>query len=90
MKRIGIASTLLLVFCSGILYGQNYYEVIRAELDAMYSTLEKDRVPTGLLRDYAIEEVNLDLCNGYDAHDTCAVTFSTFKSINNFYIKNLN
>lgn len=40
------------------------YNELRATLNYMFDSLDKNSVPTGLLRDYAIEEEDLDLFTG--------------------------
>lgn len=38
--------------------------VVRSALDNMFETLDKSRVPTGLLQDYAVDLVGLENYNG--------------------------
>lgn len=62
MKRYLIFLALLMLWIiPQQLYSQeNGYAELRKELNNMFSGINKEKVPTGLLRDYAIEYENLD------------------------------
>ncbi len=60
-----------LVFCHVLIYGQSVEEnqEVRNFLDGMFQNLNKSKVPTGLLRDYAFELVELEKYNGMQISD---------------------
>ena len=74
----------MLIFASTlVLDAQNSLEenaVIREQLDAMFSNLDKTKVPTGLLLDYAVNLVDLSEYVGNITEDNC-VTLSVFDNI---------
>ena len=39
------------------------YDIIRADIDTLFSKLEKERIPTGLLLDNAISDFNMSILN---------------------------
>ena len=53
---------------------------LRTTLDNMFSELEKNRVPTGLLKDYAVELVDISIFNG-TLNDTTLLNAKTFEYI---------
>ena len=62
-----IASSILFFIMSASTYGQTSItenEVVRASLDKMFMNLDKSKVPTGLLLDYAIDIVDFDKYDG--------------------------
>lgn len=56
----------ILFFTQSFLYAQNLEDnkVVRSFLDDMFQSIDKTKVPTGLLRDYAFELVELDEFDG--------------------------
>lgn len=47
-----------------------YNPVVREELDAMFENLDKSKVPTGLLLDYAMDLIDLDRYDGRELTDS--------------------
>ena len=86
MKKLVLylISNIMLIFASTlVLDAQNSLEenaVIREQLDAMFSNLDKTKVPTGLLLDYAVNLVDLSEYVGNITEDNC-VTLSVFDNI---------
>lgn len=64
-----ISLLILLLFLFGSVFAQNYKAGVREELDRMFSQLDRSSVPTGLLRDYAIEYEDLDYFSGLSTLD---------------------
>lgn len=87
MKR-SIATSLILLFflclCQNTkLYAQTLEDeaVVHAQLQEMFSSLDKTKVPTGLLLDYAVNTVDFSLYNGVSFVDSCRVNYPTFECI---------
>lgn len=55
--------------------------VVRSALDNMFETLDKSRVPTGLLQDYAVDLVGLENYNGTILADSTLVNRAVFGDI---------
>lgn len=65
--RLLIAFLILIVFLGAIpVSGQNHHSDndLRKSLDRMFEHIDKRTVPTGLLRDYAVEDEDLDFFSG--------------------------
>lgn len=45
-------------------------EIVRTDLNAIFQNLDKSRIPTGYLRDYAFELIDFDLFNGVNMTDS--------------------
>lgn len=45
-------------------------EIVRDDLDAIYQNLDKNRIPTGYLRDYAFELIDFELFTGENLTDS--------------------
>ena len=45
-------------------------ETVRTDLNAIFQNLDKSRIPTGYLRDYAFELIDFDLFNGVNMTDS--------------------
>lgn len=77
----------LLVICAmievSVLHAQTIQgcDVVRREIDTLFSKIEKDRVPTGLLLDNAIEFVDIRKYNGQKLTDATLVNGLLFKDI---------
>ena len=56
---------------------------IRSELNAMFANLDKDRIPTGLLLDYAIDTIDLSDYDGTKLNDSTFVNRIIFDVIYN-------
>lgn len=54
---------------------------MRERLDYMFQTLEKDRVPTGFLLDYAIDLVDIAQYDGTTLTDSNYVSLYTYEDI---------
>ena len=63
-KRLQWLIVLVLLSCFEVASAQKHTAGIREELDRMFAHLERSSVPTGLLRDYAIEYEDLDDFSG--------------------------
>lgn len=63
MKRL-ITLLLLLVICFPSLSQNNSLSGIKAELDLLFSSLDKSKVPTGFLWDVAVNLVEREDFNG--------------------------
>lgn len=63
---IVLIAFLICSFSTSFLYGQNVAQEneMRKSLDFMFEHLDRNSVPTGLLRDYAVEYEDLDLFTG--------------------------
>lgn len=61
--------------------GDDLLSPVRTSLDQQFSGLDKSRVPKGLLLDYAIDLVDLDLYNGVALLDSNYVDIDIFESI---------
>lgn len=68
-----------LLSCHVFAQNTDYLTVVREDLDALFSTLDKSRVPTGLLRDYAVDLVDFELYDGINLHDTNAINYPTYE-----------
>ena len=64
-------------------YAQTFENLstIRSDLDDMFEHLEKNRIPTGLLSDYAVDLADLRQFDGVDMSDSSFVNTSTFEQI---------
>lgn len=71
---------LLVQILSSNMYSQNSYR-IRERLDYMFQPLEKDRVPTGFLLDYAIDLVDFTQYDGTTLTDSNYVSLTTYEDI---------
>lgn len=79
-----IASSILFFIMSASTYGQTSItenEVVRASLDKMFMNLDKSKVPTGLLLDYAIDIVDFDKYDGRELTDSNYVSLSILENI---------
>jgi len=78
-----IAFLLALVFRTNLLFAQGVEESpdIRGYLDNMFSTLDKTRVPDGLLRDFAFELVDLDKYSGSQLNDQNLLDRPTYEML---------
>lgn len=56
-------------------------EVVRSSLDEMFEDLDKSKVPTGYLLDYAMDLVEFDRYNGMELTDSNYVTSPIFEEI---------
>lgn len=71
---------LLMLIASVDLFSQNVSSV-RQRLDYMFQPLEKDRVPTGFLLDYAIDLVDFTQYDGTTLTDSNYVSLTTYEDI---------
>lgn len=73
----------LLFFSGFFLKAQSGFDhpVLRASLDSMFVHLDKTRVPTGYLRDFAQEHVSFDDFNGQLLTDSNYVTPATYAKL---------
>lgn len=81
---ICIASSILFFIMSASTYGQTSItenEVVRASLDKMFMNLDKSKVPTGLLLDYAIDIVDFEKYDGRELTDSNYVSPSILENI---------
>lgn len=56
-------------------------EIVRSSLDEMFEDLDKSKVPTGYLLDYAMDLVEFDRYNGMELTDSNYVTTPIFEEI---------
>ena len=71
---------LVICFLTSNAYSQSSYKM-RERLDYMFQPLEKDRVPTGFLLDYAIDLVDLTQYDGTTLTDSNYVSLTTYEDI---------
>ena len=57
------------------------YSALRTELDAMFEDLDKTKIITGLLLDYAVDLVDLSLFDGENMSDSSTVNYATLQYI---------
>ena len=57
------------------------FSSIRTDLNYRFENLDKSRIPTGLLEDYAIDLVDLHQFDGANMSDSSLVNFTTFEQI---------
>ena len=85
MKNVTYFLTIACIFLiSQQSYAQGTIEdnsVVRSALDNMFETLDKSRVPTGLLQDYAVDLVGLENYNGTILADSTLVNRAVFGDI---------
>ena len=87
MKRIIMVLLSVLLSVQITTYAQSGHTAIgdtcalRTMLNEMFEYLEKDRVSSGLLRDYAVEMADLDKYSGTVLSDTNAVNLTTYERI---------
>lgn len=79
-KYVGVVLLFLLFVVSNNTYSQSSYR-IRERLDHMFQPLEKDRILTGFLLDYAIDLVDLTEYDGTILTDSNYVSLSTYEDI---------
>lgn len=79
MKRSIILFLGGLFLSLGVCQGQEFSD-IRATIDNLFADLDKSKVPTGLLRDYAVELTDLSAYNG-TIRDDNLINFSTYELI---------
>ena len=85
MKRL---QTFLLIFIAichcGIASGQTSIEeneIVRSSLDEMFDNLDKTKIPTGILLDYAVDLVDFSKFDGISLTDSNYVHCQTFEDI---------
>lgn len=84
MKRVITSLILLTILMPFLSLAQNSLEenlVMRNDLDMMFKHLDKSKVPSGYLRDYAVEITDLSQYEGKELTDSNIVTFATYKDI---------
>lgn len=54
---------------------------VRSWLDNMFKNIDKSKVPSGLLRDYAFEMADLDIYNGKELNDSNYVNRTAFENL---------
>ena len=60
---------------------EDLYQDVRDELDDMFRNLDKSRVPTGYLLDYAVDLVDMFLYSGDELTDENYVDISIYKDV---------
>lgn len=79
-------SILLVIFINIDVYSQRVITdnlAVRSSIDDMFSELDKSRVPTGLLLDYAIDIIEFDKYDGRELTDSNYVSISVLGDILN-------
>lgn len=85
LRYINKAIIILLscICCTISTYAQSITdnEIVRSELDEMFENLDKSKIPTGLLLDYAMNIVDFDLFDGSELNEDNTVTLLTFENM---------
>lgn len=85
MKTINHLILCLITLCLFLIKSQaqtiTSNEVVRSSLDEMFEDLDKSKVPTGYLLDYAMDLVEFDRYNGMELTDSNYVTIPIFEEI---------
>lgn len=85
LRYINKAIIILLscICCTISTYAQSVTdnEIVRSELDEMFENLDKSKIPTGLLLDYAMNIVDFDLFDGSELIEDNTVTLITFENM---------
>ena len=71
-------SFIIVLILSKPLFAQQEYEdtcSIRNDLNQMFSLLDKSRVPTGLLMDYSVNLIDLDIYDGLTINNQNYTTY---------------
>ena len=78
-----IISIILMHLWTDICYTQTitHNEIVRSALDEMFEDLDKSKVPTGFLLDYAVDLVEFERYNGMELNDSNYVTTPVFEEI---------
>ena len=79
MKKL--VSLIVLISLGVVSFAQDYYQTIRNELEPIFANLDKSRVPTGYLGDYAVEEIDLSRFDGLSITDSNYVAMSDYDRI---------
>ena len=83
MRRHKFFAIIGLFFANIVLSAQSMEEnpVVREALDEMFEHIDKSKVPTGLLRDYAFELVDFSKYDGKILSDSNIVDYSRFEAM---------
>lgn len=83
MRRHKFIAIIGLFFANIVLSAQSMEEnpVVRETLDEMFEHIDKSKVPTGLLRDYAFELVDFSKYDGKILSDSNIVDYSRFEAM---------
>lgn len=78
-----IISIILLCLWTDVYYAQTitHNEIVRSALDEMFEDLDKSKIPTGFLLDYAVDLVEFERYNGMELNDSNYVTTPVFEEI---------
>lgn len=82
MKKLN--TLFLFLHCVYILNAQNIapeYSVVREDLDNMFENIDKTKIPTGFLLDYAVDLVEFPDYDGTELSESNFVDISTYRDI---------
>lgn len=77
------ATLFVLTVCAHAQNSITENSIVRTSLDNMFKNLDKTKVPTGLLLDYAVDIVDFDKYDGRELTDSNIVVLSTLEDILN-------